>query len=73
MSFKYSHSEYYPVLRAEPHRFSSAQLKRLEITINNRLANIQRFTPWPALEQSLAGDLEAIWNEQKRRKQRTKT
>lgn len=42
-----------------------SNLARLETAVSDQLSDIQRFVNWPALEHSLATDLESIWNEQR--------
>ena len=51
-------------LQAHLKKTSKLGLKMLETRVTDRIAGIKRFSPWPALEQSLAADLEAIWQEQ---------
>ena len=46
---------------------SDGALKRLEIILTERKGNIEKLVKWPALEASLARDIESIWQEQKRR------
>lgn len=57
--------------REELHRkLSSMSPKNLRVAeklVSNRMEDIDRFYPWPALKESYAQDLKAIWNEQKRR------
>ena len=38
-----------------------------ETIITTRMGNIHKFCPWPALEESFAQDIAAIWREQKAR------
>lgn len=45
--------------------FSLNELKLAERLIMTRLQGVDRFYPWPALTESFAQDLRAIWNEQK--------
>lgn len=47
---------------------SDKQLNVCERIICDKMDDCDRFYPWPALKESYAQDLKAIWNEQKRRK-----
>lgn len=49
-------------------KMSDARLKALEIRLIDWLADVRKFYPWPALEQSISKDIESIWQEQKRRR-----
>ena len=40
-------------------------LKKIESVLTDRMGNIAKFCPWPALEESLAQDIAMIWREQK--------
>jgi hypothetical protein len=44
---------------------SLKELRIMERLIEARMQDVERFYPWPALTESLAQDLKAIWNEQK--------
>lgn len=48
-------------------RVSDRTLLQLETRLQNRIAGLQKCVSWPALIHSVAGDLEIIWTEQKRR------
>ncbi len=48
-------------------RVSDRTLLQIETRLQNKIAGLQKCVPWPALIHSLAGDLEIIWAEQKRR------
>jgi hypothetical protein len=47
--------------------FSKHRLNVLKVRLTDWIADIRRFYPWTALEQSVSQDLEAVWQEQKRR------
>lgn len=42
-------------------------LQDYETILSTRMGNIHKFCPWPALEESFAQDIAAIWREQKTR------
>lgn len=46
-------------------KLSQRSLDRIEVLWTNWLADVKKFYPWPALESSIAKDLEAILGEQK--------
>lgn len=48
-------------------KLSDRALVEYETIITTRMGNIHKFCPWPALEESLARDIAAIWREQKLR------
>jgi hypothetical protein len=48
---------------------SNKTLRVLETKLENKIASLEKLVPWPALIHSVAGDLEIVWAEQKRREQ----
>ena len=46
---------------------SNKSLLALETRLSNRIAGLEKCSPWPALIHSIAADLEIVWMEQKRR------
>ncbi len=54
-------------LLATVHKVSDRTLLQIETRLQNKIAGLEKCAPWPALIHSLAGDLEIIWAEQKRR------
>ncbi len=56
------------VFRTNITKLTDKGLADMEQVISTRMGNINKFCPWPALEQSFAEDLEFIWREQEFRK-----
>ena len=48
-------------------KMSDKGLQDYETILTTRMGNIHKFCPWPALEESFAQDIAAIWREQKAR------
>lgn len=53
------------VFDANIKKLTDKGLKDYETILTTRMGNINKFCPWPALEESFAQDLEKIWQEQK--------
>lgn len=49
-------------------KVSDKTLLQIETRLQNKIAGLEKCAPWPALIHSLAGDLEIIWAEQKKRR-----
>lgn len=54
-------------LQVNVSKLSDKVLREYEVSITTRMGNIHKFCPWPALEESLAQDIAAVWREQKLR------